>query len=79
MRGKQILLVLVVRSHFEIQAVVAERLRRLTRNQIPFGSVGSNPTNCENLLFFIENENFEVLIKLSSLFSIINGLHRSLI
>ena len=27
-------------------AVVAEWLRRLTRNQIPSGSVGSNPTNC---------------------------------
>ena len=29
-------------------AVVAEWLRRLTRNQIPSGSVGSNPTDCEN-------------------------------
>ena len=28
-------------------AVVAEWLRRLTRNQFPSGSVGSNPTNCE--------------------------------
>ena len=28
-------------------AVVAEWLRRLTRNQIPSGSVGSNPTDCE--------------------------------
>ncbi|KAI9589337.1 hypothetical protein GQX74_007506 [Glossina fuscipes] len=28
------------------QAVVAEWLRRLTRNQIPSGSVGSNPTGC---------------------------------
>ena len=27
-------------------AVVAEWLRRLTRNQIPSGSVGSNPTGC---------------------------------
>ena len=27
-------------------AVVAEWLRRLTRNQIPSGSVGSNPTDC---------------------------------
>ena len=27
-------------------AVVAEWLRRLTRNQFPSGSVGSNPTNC---------------------------------
>ena len=29
------------------KAVVAEWLRRLTRNQIPSGSVGSNPTDCE--------------------------------
>ena len=28
------------------KAVVAEWLRRLTRNQIPSGSVGSNPTDC---------------------------------
>ena len=28
------------------KAVVAEWLRRLTRNQFPSGSVGSNPTNC---------------------------------
>ncbi len=34
------------------QAVVAERLRRLTRNQIPSGSVGSNPTDREYFLYF---------------------------
>ena len=28
---------------------MAEWLRRLTRNQIPSGSVGSNPTDCEKL------------------------------
>ena len=28
-------------------AVVAEWLRRLTRNQIPSGSAGSNPADCE--------------------------------
>ena len=33
------------------QAVVAERLRRLTRNQIPTWSVGSNPTDRDNILF----------------------------
>lgn len=27
-------------------ATVAEWLRRLTRNQIPFGSAGSNPAGC---------------------------------
>ena len=30
---------------------MAEWLRRLTRNQFPSGSVGSNPTNCEFKLF----------------------------
>ena len=34
------------------EAVVAEWLRRLTRNQIPSGSVGSNPTDCEYFFFF---------------------------
>src|SRR3989442_14831883 len=34
------------RSDTVNQAVVAERLRRLTRNQLPSGSVGSNPTGC---------------------------------
>jgi hypothetical protein len=29
------------------RAVVAERLRRLTRNQISSRRLGSNPTNCE--------------------------------
>ena len=33
-----------------MSAVVAERLRRLTRNQIPSGSAGSNPTGCEFFL-----------------------------
>jgi hypothetical protein len=32
-------------------AVVAEWLRRLTRNQIPFGSAGSNPADCESFVF----------------------------
>ena len=31
-------------------AVVAEWLRRLTRNQFPSGSVGSNPTDCGHFL-----------------------------
>ena len=35
-------------------AVLAEWLRRLTRNQIPSGSVGSSPTDCEiEIKFFI--------------------------
>ena len=42
----------VVREKFEpvrqqvVRATVAEWLRRLTRNQIPFGSAGSNPAGC---------------------------------
>ena len=34
-----------------VWAVVAEWLRRLTRNEFPSGSVGSNPTNCEKKSF----------------------------
>ena len=34
-----------------INADLAERLRRLTRNQILSGSVGSNPTVCVAILF----------------------------
>ena len=37
-------------------AVVAEWLRRLTRNQIPSGSVGSSPTDCvedRSQIFFL--------------------------
>ena len=30
-------------------AVVAEWLRRLTRNQIPSGSAGSNPADCDTI------------------------------
>ena len=36
-----------------VEAIVAERLRRLTRNQIPSGSAGSNPAGCE---FFLIRE-----------------------
>ena len=36
---------------FSPEAVVAEWLRRLTRNEFPSGSVGSNPTNCEQKSF----------------------------
>jgi hypothetical protein len=32
---------------------VAEWLRRLTRNQIPSGSVGSSPTECGKTFFFL--------------------------
>ena len=39
------------------EAVVAEWLRRLTRNQIPSGSVGSNPTDCARFfgIFFMSS------------------------
>ena len=36
------------------EAVVAEWLRRLTRNQFPSGSVGSNPTDCASFLHFFK-------------------------
>ena len=42
-------------------AVVAEWLRRLTRNQFPSGSVGSNPTNCEFSNFYYNPLNSEAL------------------
>ena len=43
--------------HVCIVAVVAEWLRRLTRNQIPSGSVGSNPTDCARFfgIFFMSS------------------------
>ena len=46
-----------VRSRKKIvqEAVVAEWLRRLTRNQIPSGSVGSSPTDCENFFSALAN------------------------
>ena len=42
------------RNYTAAWAVVAEWLRRLTRNEFPFGSVGSNPTNCENFRCFYQ-------------------------
>ena len=42
-------------------ADVAEWLRRLTRNQIPSGSVGSNPTICECLPVYYTHLNHQVL------------------
>ena len=41
---------LTISQKSETEVVVAERLRRLTRNQIPSGSVGPNPTDCEIIL-----------------------------
>ena len=37
-------------------AVVAEWLRRLTRNQIPSGSVGSSPTDRDNFYHFFQKK-----------------------
>ena len=49
---------------------MAEWLRRLTRNQIPSGSVGSNPTGCGHFTSFFSM----VLIEKISIF----GLSRDL-
>ena len=47
-------------------AVVAEWLRRLTRNQIPSGSVGSNPTDCVKHFFSVTCEaSFYLILALS--------------
>ena len=37
-------------------ADVAEWLRRLTRNQIPSGSVGSSPTDRDNFYYFFQKK-----------------------
>ena len=34
-------------------AIVAEWLRRLTRNQIPVGSAGSNPADCDSFFLLL--------------------------
>ena len=39
-----------------VKAVVAEWLRRLTRNQIPSGSVGSSPTDRDNFYHFFQKK-----------------------
>ena len=44
---------------------MAERLRRLTRNQIPSGSVGSNPTDRE--IFLISDNYFDEIRRLPHL------------
>jgi hypothetical protein len=53
-----------VKQIIPMAAVVAERLRRLTRNQIPSGSVGSNPTDCEQFCVLLSNERCFFLINL---------------
>ena len=45
------------------EADVAERLRRLTRNQIPSGSVGSNPTVRVNVFRFLDFHKLQALIR----------------
>ena len=42
---------------------MAERLRRLTRNQIPSGSVGSNPTDRELFSIFFNAKVFKITFK----------------
>ena len=65
---------LMARKLFCNLAVVAEWLRRLTRNQIPSGSVGSNPTDCEEHFlhvaarpghFYMPGSNFPLLLSFS--------------
>ena len=48
--------IVYLRGRFHV-AVLAEWLRRLTRNQIPSGSAGSNPADCENFYFRIYQKN----------------------
>ena len=43
----------------QMWAVVAEWLRRLTRNEFPSGSVGSNPTDCGKAPFFPPKVRFQ--------------------
>ena len=50
------------------QAVVAEWLRRLTRNQIPSGSVGSSPTDRVKELFFFSLKKVQIERKLNGHF-----------
>ena len=48
-------------------AVVAEWLRRLTRNEFPSGSVGSNPTNCDAKLgFCFQKDLLQVRLELTT-------------
>ena len=47
---------------------MAEWLRRLTRNQFPSGSVGSNPTDCEVFNFyFFENSKISYIKEFESI------------
>ena len=55
-------------ANYFYAAVVAEWLRRLTRNQIPSGSAGSNPADCENFYFRIYKRNNDLYINCSLTF-----------
>ena len=53
---------IVVKVRFMVFiATVAEWLRRLTRNQIPIGSAGSNPAGCG--LFFLNEPTSPVVMR----------------
>ena len=41
--------------HYLEAAVVAEWLRRLTRNQMGYARAGSNPANCEIIFILIKS------------------------
>ena len=57
-------------ANYFYAAVVAEWLRRLTRNQIPSGSAGSNPADCENLFHKFYPINLSI-VKLSNLYTLV--------
>ena len=54
-----------------VLADVAEWLRRLTRNQFPSWSVGSNPTICVmiSLFFQFNRDLFAAIVKNSTIFN----------
>ena len=47
----------ILTLHIVYEAVVAEWLRRLTRNQIPSGSAGSSPADC--VIYFLNDFSYE--------------------
>ena len=51
----------LVRNLFQ-EAVVAEWLRRLTRNQIPSGSAGSSPADRDKVIFVNLNSGLKIEI-----------------
>ena len=52
-------------QHYLQEAVVAEWLRRLTRNQMGYARAGSNPANCENIFILIKPKKIKLFINLA--------------